>query len=52
MLIYELYKIMVNKVTFVDFTGDDRPNRPPGSALVLPLHKKQIKQNVFQNKPR
>jgi len=25
----ELYKIKVNKVTFLGFTGDDRPNRSP-----------------------
>jgi len=27
---------MVKKVTFVDFRGGDRPNRPP--PLDLPLH--------------
>jgi len=34
MLFSELYKIMVNKVTFVGFSGGgNRPNRPhPGSA--------------------
>ena len=33
MLFYELYKIMVNKVTFVGFFwGGNRPTRPPGSA--------------------
>jgi len=31
MLVSELYKIMVNKVTFVGFRGGDRPP-PPGSA--------------------
>jgi len=30
MLFFELYKIMVNKVTFVGFRGNDRPN-PRGS---------------------
>ena len=29
-----LYKIMVKKVTFIDFTGGDRPNRP---SLYPPL---------------
>jgi len=29
MLVFKLYKIMVNKVTFVGFRGGDRPNRPP-----------------------
>jgi len=28
----ELYKIMVNKITFIGFKGGDRSNRPPGSA--------------------
>jgi len=28
MLFSELYKIVVNKVTFVGFKGGDRPNRP------------------------
>jgi len=32
MLFSELCKIMVNKVTFVGFTGGDRPNRPSGPA--------------------
>jgi len=32
MLFFELYKIMVNKVTFVGFRGDDC--LPLGSALV------------------
>jgi len=32
---------MVKKVTFADFKGDDRPNRPPGSApaYMLLLHR-------------
>ena len=39
MLFSELYKIMVNKVTFMGFRGGDRPNRPPsgpapGSTLI------------------
>ena len=34
MLFSELCKIMVNKVTFVGFTGGDRPNRPSGPAPV------------------
>jgi len=29
MLFLKLYKIMVNKVTFVGFKGGDRPNHPP-----------------------
>jgi len=29
MLFSELYKIMVNKVTLVDFRGDNRPNSSP-----------------------
>jgi len=30
MLFFELYKIMVNKVSFVGFSGGgDRPNRSP-----------------------
>jgi len=29
MLFSELYKLMVNKVTFVGFGGHDRPNRSP-----------------------
>jgi len=29
MLLSELYKIMANKVTFLDFRGGDRPNHPP-----------------------
>jgi len=34
MLFAELYKIAVNKVTFVGFMGGNRPNcSPPGSAL-------------------
>jgi len=33
MLFRVLYKIMVNKVTFVSFRGGDRPNRPPWSNL-------------------
>jgi len=34
MLFSELYKIKVNKVTFVGFRGGDRPNRLlPGSDL-------------------
>jgi len=28
MLFSELHKIMVNKVTFISFRGDDRRNRP------------------------
>jgi len=28
----ELCKIVVNKVTFVGFSGGDRPDCPPGSA--------------------
>jgi len=32
MLFYELYKIMVNEVTFVGFRGIDCPNPPLGSA--------------------
>jgi len=28
-LLYELYKIMVNKVTFLDFRVGDRPLNPP-----------------------
>ena len=32
MLLFELCKIMVKKVTFVGFTEGDRPNSPPGSA--------------------
>ena len=28
MLFSELHKIVVNKITFVGFRGDDRPNRP------------------------
>jgi len=32
MLISELHKIMVNKVTLVGFRGSNRPNRPLGSA--------------------
>jgi len=28
MMFFDLYKIMVNKVTFVGFRGGDRPNRP------------------------
>jgi len=35
MMFFGLYKIMVNKVTFVGFRGGDRPNRPPGSAHAL-----------------
>jgi len=32
----ELYKILVNKVTFVGFTGGRSPKSlPPGSALAL-----------------
>jgi len=33
MLFSELHKIVVNKITFVGFREDDRPNRP----LDLPL---------------
>jgi len=29
----ELYKILVNKVSFVSFRGSDRPNRPPCFAI-------------------
>jgi len=29
MLCFELYKIMVNKVTFIGFTGGDRPPLDP-----------------------
>jgi len=40
MLFFEMYKTMVNKVTFVGFRGGDRPNRPPpGSALVTTYHR-------------
>jgi len=35
MLFSELYKIMVNKVTFAGFRGDDFPLDPP---LSLTLH--------------
>ena len=38
MLFYELYKIMMNIVTFVGFSGGDRPNGPP---LDLPLRNRQ-----------
>jgi len=33
MLFFELYKIMVNKVTFEGFRGAIAPIAPPGSAL-------------------
>jgi len=36
MLLSEVYKIVVNKVTFVGFRGSDRPNRPLDPPL-LPL---------------
>jgi len=32
MLLSELYKIVVNKVTFVGFRVGYRPNQPPGYA--------------------
>jgi len=32
MLFFELYKIMVKKVTFVGFRGAIAPTAPPGSA--------------------
>jgi len=34
MLFFELYKITVSKVTFVDFRGAIAPIPPPGSAPV------------------
>jgi len=34
MLFSELYNIMVNKVTFVGFRGDDRPSRLPLDPLL------------------
>ena len=37
MLFSELYKIMVNKFTFVSFRGDDRPNRPPLDPSLLKI---------------
>jgi len=36
MLFSELFKIMVNKVTFVGLRRAIAPNRPLGSALALP----------------
>jgi len=38
MLFSELYKIMVNKVTFLGFRGGYRRNRPPISALNHTVH--------------
>jgi len=37
MLFSELYKIMVNKVTFVSFKGGDRPNSPPLNPTLILL---------------
>jgi len=38
MLFSELYKIMVNKVTFVGFMGGDRPNHPLDPPLNTSLN--------------
>jgi len=42
MLFSELYKIMVNKVTFVSFRGATAPIAPPGSALTLAHQREAI----------
>jgi len=39
MLFSELHKIMVNKVTFISFRGDDRRNRPLWICPCTTLHK-------------
>jgi len=36
MLFSELYEIIVNRVTFVGFKEDDRPNRPPPGSNAGP----------------
>ena len=46
----EFHKIMVNKVAFAGFRGDDRPNRPPGTTPAFMLIESPdipMKTNMF-----
>jgi len=49
MLFSQLYKIMVNEVTFVGFRGGDRPNRPPWIRPCVVTHEKVMERGyLFQ----
>jgi len=49
MLFSELYKIMMNKVTFVGFRGGDRPNLPPWFKYCLQEHNQEQNAGSFSN---
>jgi len=46
MLFSEFYKIMVNKVTFVDFSRGDRPNLPRDPILNIMFVSESYKRKI------